>query len=72
MGLTKQYLRFLPAQVLNAISVSNTANCCILPLKGQHGKYIASPAAQNVIIWDFHTRNEVSLGPTYLSDLNGC
>ena len=53
MGITKDYLRFIPSSKCNIISSSN---CNIARVKckddDKHVRYIATGAAEDVIIWD--------------------
>lgn len=50
MGLTTQYLRYVPASVFGVIG---TARCVRFVTRfSQQGKYIAVPACELVLIWD--------------------
>ncbi|XP_014254086.1 WD repeat-containing protein 3 [Cimex lectularius] len=51
MGLTKQYLRYAPSGKFNIISSSN-CNVCFVVYNGQEGRYVASGACEDVIVWD--------------------
>ncbi|CAH0390476.1 unnamed protein product [Bemisia tabaci] len=51
MGLTKQYLRFVPSGVCNIIA-SSTCNICFVVVNGQEGRFVAVGAAEDVVIWD--------------------
>lgn len=51
MGLTKQYLRYVPAGNLNIIS-SPRCNLVFVTLEGQEGRFVAVGACEHVIIWD--------------------
>lgn len=51
MGLTKQYLRYLPAGNLNIIASQN-CNVVFVTLEGQEGRFVAAGASEHVYIWD--------------------
>ncbi|KOC59058.1 WD repeat-containing protein 3 [Habropoda laboriosa] len=51
MGLTKQYLRYVPAGNLNII-VSSSCNIAFVTLQGQEGRFVAVGACEHVFIWD--------------------
>ncbi|XP_057338104.1 WD repeat-containing protein 3 [Microplitis mediator] len=51
MGLTKQYLRFVPTGNLNIIT-SPKCNVVFVVLEGQEGRFVAAGACEHVIIWD--------------------
>ncbi|XP_031826213.1 WD repeat-containing protein 3 [Nomia melanderi] len=51
MGITKQYLRYVPAGNLNLI-VSSTCNIVFVTLEGQEGRFVAVGACEHVFIWD--------------------
>ncbi|KAK9880788.1 hypothetical protein WA026_013117 [Henosepilachna vigintioctopunctata] len=51
MGLTKQYLRYIPAGNFNIIA-SSTCNVVFVTLEGQEGRFVAVGACEHVIIWD--------------------
>ena len=60
MGLTKQYLRYAPADTFGLIA-TNKANIVFLDIKGVKGRYCAVGACEDVIIWDIRTGEKVSL-----------
>ncbi|XP_063218235.1 WD repeat-containing protein 3 [Bacillus rossius redtenbacheri] len=51
MGLTKQYLRYVPAGSFNIIA-SARCNVVFVTLEGQEGRYVAVGACEDVIVWD--------------------
>ncbi|XP_069680320.1 WD repeat-containing protein 3 [Periplaneta americana] len=51
MGLTKQYLRYIPAGNFNIIA-STDCNVVFLTLEGQEGRYVGVAACEDIIIWD--------------------
>ncbi|XP_053978447.1 WD repeat-containing protein 3 [Hylaeus volcanicus] len=51
MGLTKQYLRYVPAGNLNIIA-SPSCNIIFVILQGQEGRFVAVGACEHVFIWD--------------------
>ncbi|KAK2721709.1 hypothetical protein QYM36_003877 [Artemia franciscana] len=51
MGLTKQYLRYVPGSVLNVIASANS-NVKFIKYDGQCGRFVAVGACDNVYIWD--------------------
>lgn len=51
MGVTKQYLRYKPTSIFNIIA-SSRSNGIFVELNGISGRYFASGAAENVLIWD--------------------
>lgn len=60
MGLTKQYLRYVPAGNFNIISSPN-CNVQFVTLEGQEGRYVAVGACEHVIIWDLRLGEKVRL-----------
>lgn len=60
MGLTKQYLRYAAAGCCNIISSSN-CNVVFLTLKGVEGRYVATGACEDVIVWDLRLNEKVLL-----------
>lgn len=58
MGLTKQYLRYVPAGVCNIIA-SSGCNVVFLTLKGIEGRYVATGGSENVIVWDLRLSEKV-------------
>ncbi|XP_052807522.1 WD repeat-containing protein 3-like [Mya arenaria] len=54
MGLTKQYLRYAASDVFGLIG-TNKANVVYLGLNGTQGRYCATGACENVIVWDIRT-----------------
>ncbi|XP_060519721.1 WD repeat-containing protein 3 [Cylas formicarius] len=51
MGLTKDYLRYIPSGTFNIISSSN-CNAIFVTLEGQIGRFIAVGACEHIVIWD--------------------
>ncbi|XP_012232010.1 WD repeat-containing protein 3 [Linepithema humile] len=51
MGLTKQYLRYVPAGNANIIA-SPRCNVVFVKLEGQEGRFVAAAACEHVYIWD--------------------
>lgn len=51
MGLTKQYLRYVPAGNANII-VSPRCNVAFVTLENQEGRFVAAAACEHVYIWD--------------------
>lgn len=60
MGLTKQYLRYVPGPLFNIIA-SLKSNIVFVELRTQVGRYVAAGACENVIIWDSKTGEKVNL-----------
>ncbi|EZA47881.1 hypothetical protein DMN91_003248 [Ooceraea biroi] len=51
MGLTKQYLRYVPAGNTNIVA-SSKCNIVFVILEGQEGRFVAVGACEHVYIWD--------------------
>lgn len=51
MGLTKQYLRYVPAGNFNIIA-SARCNVTFVTLEGQEGRFVAVGACEHIIVWD--------------------
>lgn len=51
MGLTKQYLRYVPSAAFGIVG-SSKANIVTVDVNGQTGKFAAVTAVENVLIWD--------------------
>lgn len=58
MGLTKQYLRYVPAGNFNIIANPN-CNHAFITLEGQVGRFVAVGACEHVIIWDLRIGEKV-------------
>lgn len=58
MGLTKDYLRYVPAGNFNIISSAN-CNVVFLTLQGQIGRFVAVGAAEHILIWDLRLGEKV-------------
>ncbi|CAG2197288.1 DIP2 [Mytilus edulis] len=54
MGVTKQYLRYIPGPSFGVIG-SPKANILFLDVRGVRGKYCAVGACEDVIVWDLRT-----------------
>lgn len=59
MGLTKEYLRYVPSGSFSIIA-SAKCNIAFVTLDGQEGRFVAVGAAENVIIWDLRLGEKVS------------
>nr|CAD7392861.1 unnamed protein product [Timema cristinae] len=51
MGLTKQYLSYVPAGNFNIIA-STGCNVVFLTLEGQDGRFVGAAACEDVVVWD--------------------
>ncbi|KAB0792110.1 hypothetical protein PPYR_14071 [Photinus pyralis] len=51
MGLTKEYLRYVPAGNFNIVTSTN-CNAVFVALNGQEGRYVAVGACEHVIVFD--------------------
>ncbi|XP_029314804.1 WD repeat-containing protein 3 [Cottoperca gobio] len=59
MGLTKQYLRYVPSAVFGVIG-SQKANIAYVTLRGgERGRYVAVAACEHVFIWDVRKGEKV-------------
>lgn len=65
MGLTKDYLRYIPAGNFNIISSQN-CNAIFVTLQGQIGRFVAVGASEHIIIWDLRLGEKVNLFILYL------
>lgn len=59
MGLTKQYLRYVPAGNLNII-ISSSCNVVFVTLQEQEGRFVAVGACEHVFIWDLRLGEKVN------------
>ncbi|CAH0719479.1 unnamed protein product, partial [Brenthis ino] len=62
MGLTKQYLRYVPSGTFNVIA-SPDSNSTHITLNGVSGRYIAVGACEHVIIWDMRLGEKAQVIP---------
>lgn len=60
MGITKQYLRYEASDVFGVIA-GNKANVTILNGFGGQGRFCATGACEDVIVWDIRTGEKVQL-----------
>ncbi|XP_016840721.1 WD repeat-containing protein 3 [Nasonia vitripennis] len=60
MGLTKQYLRYVPGGNINLIADSN-CNIVFVTLEGQEGRFVAVGACEHVYIWDLRLGEKVQV-----------
>lgn len=58
MGLTKQYLRYVPTAVFGVVG-SSKSNIIFVEVKGQLGKYAAVAAVENVFLWDLKKAEKI-------------
>lgn len=57
MGVTTQYLRYVPGQVFGLVG---TGRCvCFVTRFSQVGKFLAAPACERVLIWDLRREAKV-------------
>lgn len=54
MGVTKQYLRYTASEVFGVIA-GNKSNIIFLNINASQGKYCATGACEDVIVWDIRT-----------------
>lgn len=66
MGLTKEYLRYIPAGNFNIIANPN-CNIVFVTLESQEGRFVAVGACEHIIIWDLRLGEKVCL--LYFHDL---
>ncbi|XP_049869010.1 WD repeat-containing protein 3 [Pectinophora gossypiella] len=62
MGLTKQYLRYVPSGTFNVIA-SADCNSTHVSLNGISGRYIAVGGCEHVIIWDMRLGEKAQVLP---------
>ncbi|CAH0548156.1 unnamed protein product [Brassicogethes aeneus] len=62
MGLTKQYLRYIPAGNFNIIASQN-CNVEFVTLEGQEGRFVAVGACEHIIIWDLRLGEKAQVLP---------
>ncbi|KAJ3662774.1 hypothetical protein Zmor_007103 [Zophobas morio] len=62
MGLTKQYLRYVPAGNFNIIASQN-CNVEFVTLEGQEGRFVAVGACEHIIIWDLRLGEKAQVLP---------
>ncbi|XP_043500051.1 WD repeat-containing protein 3 [Polistes fuscatus] len=60
MGLTKQYLRYVPSGNVNIIA-SSRCNVIFVELEGQEGRFVATGACEHIIIWDLKVNEKVQV-----------
>lgn len=59
MGLTKQYLRYVPSAVFGVIG-SPKANIAYVTIRGgEKGRFVAVAACEHVFIWDVRKAEKV-------------
>jgi U3 small nucleolar RNA-associated protein 12 len=58
MGLTKQYLRYVPSNVFGIVA-STRSNIKLIKYKNTVGKYVAVGACELVFIWDLKKAQNV-------------
>lgn len=66
MGITKQYLRYVPAGNLNII-VSSSCNIVFVTLQEQEGRFVAVGACEHVFIWDLRLGEKVNCDSFFIS-----
>lgn len=60
MGITKQYLRYIPSSNFNIICHPD-CNAVFVTLNGVSDRFVAVGACENVIIWDLRLAKLVSI-----------
>lgn len=60
MGLTKEYLRYIPAGNFNVIA-SQSCNIVFVTLEGQEGRFVAVGACEHIFIWDLRLGEKVTI-----------
>lgn len=58
MGLTKQYLRYVPCGSFNIIASPN-CNVQFVTVENQEGRFVAVGACEHIIIWDLRLGEKV-------------
>lgn len=58
MGVTKQYLRYVPAGKFNIVA-SAGCNVVFLTLEGQEGRFVGVAACEDIIVWDMRLGEKV-------------
>jgi len=58
MGLTKQYLRYIAGDVFGLVG-TNKSNVVLLKVHGSAGRFCATGACEDVIVWDIRTGEKV-------------
>jgi len=58
MGLTKQYLRYVPAGNFNIVA-SAGCNVVFLTLEGQEGRFVGVAACEDITVWDMRLGEKV-------------
>ena len=58
MGLTKQYLKYVPAGNFNIVCSQN-CNTTFITLDGQVGRFVAVGACEHVFVWDLRLGEKV-------------
>jgi U3 small nucleolar RNA-associated protein 12 len=59
MGLTKQYLRYIPSGNFNIIA-SSGCNVVFLTLEGQEGRFVGVGACEDIVVWDMRLGEKVT------------
>jgi hypothetical protein len=59
MGLTKQYLRYIPAGNFNIIA-SSGCNVVFVTLEGQEGRFVGVGACEDIVVWDMRLGEKVT------------
>ncbi|XP_018331899.1 WD repeat-containing protein 3 [Agrilus planipennis] len=62
MGITKQYLRYVPCGVFNIITSQN-CNINFVTLQSEEGRFVAVGACEHVYIWDLRLGEKVVVLP---------
>lgn len=65
MGITKQYLRYVPLSNFNIVSHPD-CNIVFVNLNGISDRFVAVGACENVIIWDLRLAKLVNINYFFL------
>ncbi|NXX91484.1 WDR3 protein, partial [Centropus bengalensis] len=52
MGLTRQYLRYVPAALFGLVGSARSGAAAFVRLRGERGRCVAVPACEHVFVWD--------------------
>lgn len=59
MGITKQYLRYIPAGKFNIIASIN-CNVTFVVINNESGRFLAAGASEDIVVWDLRLCEKVN------------